>query len=334
MAFPESLLGCLSGDVQGGADDGPRAIGVAGGLDGFAQVVLGGAGAVTPPHPRRPTRARTRSHAQPTPRSPSSPAPDQEDRARLRFVDDEIVAAQTALIPWRGVLLTGAIAALGSVALILLQIVVFALHRPPATAAEFVDLMTRNPLLGLVSLDLIYSLNNVLVALVYLALVVVLWQRARSTAAIAGLLVVLGMATYLASNPSVEMLLLAREYAAAPLADRPALLAAGEVLVAAWRGTAFLTYYVLNGIALLLVGIALLRTRALGPAVAWWAVVAGVLMLVPSTFGVLGLVMSILSLLPWCVMCVLLASRLNALAASPSAAEPSAATERSGHGRT
>lgn len=161
--------------------------------------------------------------------------------------------------------ITGAIASLGSVALILLQIVVFALHRPPATAAEFVDLMTRNPMLGLVSLDLIYSVNNVLVALVYLALVVVLWRRARSTAAIVGLLVVLGMATYLASNPSVEMLLLAREYEAAPAADRSALLAAGEVLVAAWRGTAFLTYYILNGIALLLVGITLLRTPCARP---------------------------------------------------------------------
>lgn len=230
-------------------------------------------------------------------------------------MDDESVAA---LIPWRGVLLTGAVAALGSVVLILLQIAVFALHRPPATAAEFVDLMTRDPLLGLISLDLIYSLNNVLVALVYLALVVVLWQRARSTAAVAGLLVVLGMATYLASNPSVEMLLLSRVYETAPVADRAALLAAGELLVAAWRGTAFLTYYILNGIALLLVGIALLRSRALSRSVAWWAVAAGVLMLVPSTFGILGLVMSILSLLPWCVMCVLLSRRLYALAGSPS----------------
>lgn len=141
-------------------------------------------------------------------------------------------------------------------------------------------------------------------------------QRARSTAAIAGLLVVLGMATHLASNPSVEMLLLAREYAVAPVADRPALPAAGEVLVASWRGMAFLTYHLPNGVALLLVGIALLRTRALGRSVAWWALAAGVLMLVPSTFGLLGLVMSILSLLPWCLMCVLLASRLNALAAS------------------
>lgn len=155
-----------------------------------------------------------------------------------------------------------------------------------------------------------------LVALVYLALVTVLWERARSTAAIAGLLVVLGMAAYLASNPAVEMLLLAQEYADAPVASRSALLAAGEVLLASWRGTAFLTYYILNGVALLLVGGALLRTGVLGRAVAWWAVAAGVLMLVPSTFGLLGLVMSILSLLPWCVMCVLTALRLRALAAT------------------
>lgn len=214
-----------------------------------------------------------------------------------------------------GGLLTGAVAALGSVALILLQVLVFTLHRPPGTVAEFVDLMTRNPLLGLISLDLIYSLNNVLVALVYLALIVVLWRQARSTAAIGGLLVVLGMAAYLASNPSVEMLLLAREHESAPAADRSALLAAGEVLLTSWRGTAFLTYYLSNGIALLLVGAALLRTRALGRAVAWWALVAGLLMLVPSTFGVVGLMMSILSLLPWCVMCVLAALRLRALAA-------------------
>ncbi|WEV77053.1 hypothetical protein O9K63_10660 [Janibacter cremeus] len=249
-------------------------------------------------------------------------------------MDDEIVAARKALLPWRGVLRTGAVAALGSVVLVLVQVVVFALHPPPATAAEFVDLMTRSPLLGLVSLDVIYGLNNVLVALVYLALVVVLWQQARSTAAIAGLLVVLGMAAYLSSNPSVEMLLLAQEHAAAPVADRPALLAAGEVLMASWRGTAFLTYYILNGIALLLVATALLRTRVLGRAVAWWAFVAGVLMLVPSTFGVLGLVMSILSLLPWCVMCVLVALRLEALAAGLGAVTPTASRDRVRRGRS
>ncbi|AXH97121.1 hypothetical protein DV701_14230 [Ornithinimicrobium avium] len=211
-------------------------------------------------------------------------------------------------------LLTGAVAALGSVLLIVLQVVVFAVQPPPGTVAGFFELMRADPVLGLVSLDLLYSLNNVLVALIYLALVVVLWGRARSAAAVVGVLVVLGMAAYLASNPAVEMLLLARVHGAAPAADRPALQAAGEVLLASWRGTAFLTYYVLNGVALLLAGAALLGTRVLGRAVAWWALAAGVLMLVPSTFGVVGLVMSVASLLPWCVMCVLVAVRLRGLA--------------------
>jgi len=232
-------------------------------------------------------------------------------------VDETSAADRLALLPWRGALLTGAAAALGSVGLILVQVVVFAIHPPPDTVEGYVDLMSHNPLLGLVSLDLVLSVNNVLVALVYLALVVVLWRRARSTAAIAGALVVLGMASYLASNPSVDMLLLAREYAAAPATARPALLAAGEVLLGSWRGTAFLTYYILNGIALLLVGLALIRTRALGRAVAWWALVSGIFMLVPSTFGTLGLVMSLLSLFPWCVMCVLVARRLWFLASRP-----------------
>ena len=216
--------------------------------------------------------------------------------------------------PWRGVLLTGAWAAVGSVVLVVVQVVVFALHPPPGTVEEFLALMQASPVLGLVSLDLLYGVNNVLVALVYLALVVLLWPRARSTAAVAGLLVVLGMAAYLASNPAVEMLLLARQHGSADGATQGALLAAGEVLLAGWRGTAFLTYYVLNAVALLLVAGALLRTRVLSRATGWWALAAGLLMVVPSTFGTVGLLMSVLSLLPWCVLCVLVAGQLWARA--------------------
>lgn len=231
---------------------------------------------------------------------------------------DRTTIAGTCREPWRGVLLTGAGAAVGSIVLIVVQMVVFVLHPPPTSVEGFFVLMAENPLLGLVSLDLLLSVNNVLVALVYLALVMVLWDRARSTAALAGLLMVLGMAAYLSSNPAVDMLLLSQQHARAVPADQPALLAAGEVLLASWRGTAFLTYYVLNGIALLLVAVALLRTRALGRALGWWALASGVLMLVPSTFGLVGLVMSLLSLLPWCVMCVMAAARLRARVAEGS----------------
>ena len=63
---------------------------------------------------------------------------------------------------WRGVLRTGAAAAVGSVALIVVQVAVFALHPPPVEITEVLALLQRNPALGLLSLDVLYVVNNVL----------------------------------------------------------------------------------------------------------------------------------------------------------------------------
>mgnify|MGYP001944223784 CR=1 FL=1 len=222
---------------------------------------------------------------------------------------------------WRGVLRTGAAAAAGSVALIVAQVAVFALHPPPVEITEVLALLQRNPALGLLSLDVLYVVNNVLVALVYLALGVVLLRRAGSLVLVALTLGLLGMAAYLGGgNPAVELLALAGQHADASPAEQAALLAAGASLLESWRGTAYLTYYGLNAAALLLLAVAMLRTGALGRPVGWWALAAGVLMLVPATFGVVGAVFAVASLLPWSVMCLLAARRLWRLAAQPASA--------------
>lgn len=222
---------------------------------------------------------------------------------------------------WRGVLRTGAAAAVGSVALIVVQVAVFALHPPPVEITEVLALLQRNPVLGLLSLDVLYVVNNVLVALVYLALGVVLLRRAGSLVLVALTLGLLGMAAYLGGgNPAVELLALAGQHADASPAEQAALLAAGASLLESWRGTAYLTYYLLNAAALLLLAVAMLRTGALGRPVGWWALAAGVLMLVPATFGVVGTVFAVASLLPWSVMCLLAARRLWRLAAQPASA--------------
>jgi hypothetical protein len=80
--------------------------------------------------------------------------------------------------------------------------------------------------------------------------------------------------------------------------------------LASWRGTAFLTYYALNAVALVVMAVVMLGTRVFSRATGWWALGAGVLMLVPSTLGTGGLAMSVASLVPWCVLCVLVAVRL------------------------
>lgn len=224
-----------------------------------------------------------------------------------------------AAAEWRGVLAVGAVAAISSVALIAVQVVVFALNPPPENAAGVVALMQRDPMLGLMSLDVLYIVNNVLVALLYLAVTVVLFPMAPSLATIALTLGLLGVAAYLGSNPSVELLALANRAAEAAPAEQAALLSEADALLTAWRGTAFLAYYFLSAAALLLFAVAMLRTHEFSRATGVFALIAGALMLVPSTFGAVGIVFALLSLVPWCVMCLLAAGRLFALSVTRTA---------------
>lgn len=209
-----------------------------------------------------------------------------------------------------GLLRVGAWAAFGSVALIVVQVVVFALWPPVHSVAEVFDLMTGNPVLGLVSLDLLYVANNLLVWLFYLGLGAALWPVSRSAVIVAVGLGTLQMAAYLASNPAVEMLAVARAHADADPSMRAVLESAGEALLAAWKGTAFLTYYFLGAFVLLILVWALRRSALFAPSTAWWALAAGLLMLVPSTFGTVGMVFALASLIPWSVLCLLAGRRL------------------------
>ncbi len=215
-----------------------------------------------------------------------------------------------------GLLRAGAWGAFGSVALIVAQVVVFAIWPPVHTVAEVFELMTGNPVLGLVSLDLLYVVNNVLVWLFYLGLGAGLWRVSRSAVALALGLGTLQMAAYFASNPAVEMLALAQAHSAAGQSSRALLEAAGEALLAGWKGTAFLTYYFLGAAVLFILSWALHRSSDFSSATAWWALASGVLMLVPSTFGTIGMVFALVSLVPWSVFCLLAGRRLVGLAAS------------------
>ncbi len=204
-----------------------------------------------------------------------------------------------------GLLRCGGWAALASVGLTVVQVVVLVIWPPVHTVGEVFTLMARAPVLGLLSLDLLYVVNNVAVWLFYLGLAVPLWQVSRSGTLIAVGLGTLQMSAYFASNPALEMLSLGQAYATADAGTRQALAAAGEAVLAGWKGTAFVTYYLLGAVLLLTIAGLLRRTTALGGSVRWWALAAGLLMLVPSTFGTAGLVFSLASLVPWTVFCVL-----------------------------
>jgi hypothetical protein len=212
---------------------------------------------------------------------------------------------------WRWIFKLGGIVAVFGVMIIPIQIIVFAISPPPTVVNEWFVLFHKNPLLGLLNMDLLYLINNILLIPLYLALYVVLKPIREAIVFTALILGLVGIAVYFPSNPAFEMLTLSNQYAAATTeAQESILLAAGQALVVQIEGTAFLVYYVLNAISLLLFATVMLRSNIFGRNTARAGIIAGLLMLVPSTVGTIGLIFAFASLFPWTVFSILIARRL------------------------
>ena len=208
---------------------------------------------------------------------------------------------------------TAAFCSLAMLVLIPTQIIVFSLHRPPSEAKLWFDLFASNWFLGLIEMDLLYLIDNALVALVYLGLYEILKEKHRALMQIALLLGYIGIAAYYSSNPAFELWEAQRNYAqASTLIEQQTWLTIAESLILQWRGTAFNSYYILNGICLILISYALLKSdlpRKIGVI----GLISGILMSIPSTAGMIGLVFSILSLIPWMFFLALLYKPLRSL---------------------
>ncbi|MFZ7131678.1 MAG: hypothetical protein ACOWWR_04915, partial [Eubacteriales bacterium] len=76
-------------------------------------------------------------------------------------------------------------------------------------------------------------------------------------------------------------------------------LAAGEALMAGYTGTTFNVYYVLSTICLLLFAYTILKSQKFKKSVGLWGLISGFFMIVPSSAGILDMVFSLLSLIPW-----------------------------------
>lgn len=214
--------------------------------------------------------------------------------------------------------------------LVAAQITVFAVSPPPTTPDEWLAVYTDSPLRGFVNADGLYALTNALTFPLYVAL----WLRLRSTAptvtGAAMAAATLSLAIYLPTNVSVELGTVASRASGATGDARTAALGAVEALLARSTGTAFVAYYLLGAVTLVLFGWALRATQVWGRTAATTALASGTLMLVPSTFGTVGLAASFASLLPYLWFCVIAVRRLHRDAHVPIAraalpAEPEAA---------
>ena len=237
------------------------------------------------------------------------------------MTDVHTATVRADALQWRGLLVTGAWCAFAGVVLIVVEISRFLIWPPPSSTAGFYDLLLDNPVLGLLTLDLLFVVGNTLTLLVHIALAVALWRVNRSAVVIALAFAVVGAAAFVSSTRPVEMLTLAHAYADAGAAERTALLATGDGMLATWTGTGYDVYYFFGCATLLILAVLMLRSSIFTRATAVWGLVSAVLMAVPANFGQIGLAFAVLSLVPWSVFAILVWRRLLHLA-RPAVATP------------
>jgi hypothetical protein len=202
-------------------------------------------------------------------------------------------------------------AAILVILIIPVQIAIFFMWPPPETVDGFFTLFRENALLGLISLDLLYLINNAVLILFYLGLYAVLSRNNPSLMLIALVVGLVGIASYYSSSIAFEMLNLSKQYHTAESAElRNQCMASGRTLLAVYKGTAFDVYYVLNAISLLIMSMVILKSKLFSRATGYWGLASGILMVIPSTAGTLGLIFSIVSLIPWIGFSILASRRL------------------------
>jgi hypothetical protein len=212
---------------------------------------------------------------------------------------------------WKGLYKTGGIVAITLLVLTVAQAELFLVWAPPTTVEGFFTLFQTNWLRGLLNLDLIYIVINMLLILIYLTLYIILKRTSELAVTIALVLGLVGIAAYFSSNTAFQMFSLSNQYAAAMTeAQKSVYLSAGQSMLSTYSGTAFDVYYILNAFTLLIFSAVMLKCHIFNRATTYLGIAAGILMLIPSTAGTIGIYFSLVSLIPWMVWLVLFARRV------------------------
>jgi len=221
---------------------------------------------------------------------------------------------------WRGIYVVGGIAALLALAGTLTDIAITMIpgweaSTVPATIEQWFTQFQANPLLGLRNLDLLNITISAVGVPLYVALYGVHRKVCQGYAALALVVVALGIAVFVANNAALPMLELSRQYSAASTeAQRLALQGAGEALLAkgAHGSMGAFTGFFLSSIGTLLMTVAMFKGKIFSRATAYTGMIGISLLLVyvvGSTFlpGPIGVLMAIampggLLMIAWNVM--------------------------------
>ena len=145
------------------------------------------------------------------------------------------------------------IATIMIVILIPVQIFIFGMYPPPNSPKGFFELFNENWFLGLLSLDLLYIVNNTLIIFVYLGLYAALKKTNLEYMTIALVIGFIGIAAYYSSTVIFEMKALSQQYMDSSSTEiKEQIISSGNLLLLRYHGTAFDIYYILNALTLII----------------------------------------------------------------------------------
>lgn len=231
---------------------------------------------------------------------------------------------------WRPLIRLGTAGALLVVVLIPLQAAVYLLDPPPNTVLGFFELFQQAPFRGLLSLDLLLTLDYLALIPFYLALFVIVRRHAPSWALLALVTGLFSLLLFFVSREATfSMWMLSNQYATADAeSERAAITAAGHLLLTVYNGGTFGLSYLLGAASTLIYSGTMLRHGIFGRLPGAVGVVTGITMLVPPNTGQVGLILAMLSLIPTAVWLILVARALLATAeAIPSPARGATASD-------
>jgi len=209
---------------------------------------------------------------------------------------------------WRRLFYIAAFAAVYMIILIPVQGIFFIISPPPSTVLGFFELFQESTLMGLINLDLLLTIDYVLVLFIYFVIFIVLSRKEKSLSLIAIVLGCLSITLYIVSREATfSMITLSNEYyCAITEVEQAATLAAGKTLLALYNGSSFSISYVLGGFTMLLFSIVMLKNRIFEKSIPLTGLIMGVLMFVPPTVGEIGIWISMVSLVPSLIWMILM----------------------------
>ncbi len=112
---------------------------------------------------------------------------------------------------------------------------------------------------------------------------------------------------YFSSNRCIEMYTISTKYfEATNEIQKYSMIAAGELLLSVYKGSSYFIYYTLSGLSLILLFKSFSKIEYFSRRTVIAGIISGFLMLIPATLGIIGMILSILSLIPWIITCIFL----------------------------